>query len=138
MRMGYDSLKTVDQCAEDFLRSLDDLRRRGVVLLILDQVAGFLIEVDTGQRVASALGVGQDGGGRGTVEFALSGLGADARDQLAVGIVQGNTVAGRTGVHGLLGLQGSQRGAVTVIQRTRLAERYVDRSAVTWRTGHGH
>jgi hypothetical protein len=67
MRMNYDSLKAVDQRAENFLRSLDDLRRRGVVLLVFDEVAGFLIQVDPGQGITGALGLGQDRRGGGTV-----------------------------------------------------------------------
>ena len=43
--------------AESFLRSLDDLRRGCVVLLVFDQVAGLFIEVDPGQRIAGTLGL---------------------------------------------------------------------------------
>ncbi|MNI24042.1 hypothetical protein D3C73_776480 [compost metagenome] len=68
----------------------------------------------------------------------MSRLGADALDQLAVGVAQGNAFAGRPRVYGLSGLQTSQRGAVTVIQRTRLTERDVDRGAFAWGASHGH
>src|SRR3990167_6521850 len=74
----------IDQGIEQRARNLNDLGRGVVVLLEFDQVGGFFVEVDRGQRVAVVGRLFEDGAGRVAVLPGLGCQGADPLDQIAI------------------------------------------------------